>query len=157
MKLGIALDNLGPSQLAHRLLAGVETILKDRTDLDVVLFYENLARPCLTPCCACMQLPEAFRFDGTMVATSLSTAAKVLRFPGPRRRLFLAWDLEWLRRPGDFVAYQSLYGHPALELLGRGPDQAQVLRQAFNRPVVAVTDDSSLLGQLLTIAGDERA
>jgi hypothetical protein len=140
MKLGISLDNLGPSQLAYAVLSQANRLVTERSDVDVTVFYETLARPCITPRFAHMQMAEAYGFDGPVVATSLSSAGKLLRMPACPKKLFLVWDLEWLRKPHAYENLKTVYCHSELTLLARGEDHAKAISDCWNRPVAVVGD-----------------
>jgi hypothetical protein len=76
-----------------------------------------------------------------VVATTAAGARRLARFPGPRARLFLVWDLEWTR-PGvrPYRDQWAAYGDPALTLLARSEDHARTVRSCWNRPAHVVGD-----------------
>ena len=141
MKLGFALNNLGPSQLAFRLIGQTNELVTERPDVDVIAFYERLNVPCIRPSFASMPLCELYGHNGTVVATDLSTARFVANCAAPRQRFFLCWDLDWLRIPRkEFRDLRAVYGDERLTLLARSDDHARVLQNAWNRPVTVVGD-----------------
>lgn len=142
MKLGFLVNNLGPSQLSYFLIRNTNLALAERAELDAVVFYETMTRPCLSPCFATMQLPEAFAFDGVAIATSLAGAARLLHFAGTSKKFLYVWDLEWIRmQQKDFASLRSIYGNQELTLLARSADHKKLLEDSWNRPVKAVVDD----------------
>lgn len=141
MKLGIAVNTLGPSQLNYLLVKQANALLAGRTDLDIVAFYEGLARPSQVPHFASMQMAEGWCFDGPVVATTLSTAEKLLRFPATPRRLFYCWDLEWVRVPRrQYAPLRHVYGNPELTLIARTQEHARIIRQCWNREAQVVEE-----------------
>lgn len=133
MKLGIALNNLGASQLNFYLARNANAAIAATRGLDVVVFFETMQRPCLPLSFASMQMPEAWGFDGVLIATSLSTVEKVVRCPSADKKIFFVWDLEWLRFPQkQYRAFRALYAHPELTLVTRGPDHARAVEEAWN-------------------------
>jgi hypothetical protein len=141
VKLGIAVKDLGPSQLNFNMIRAANSLVMSRPDIDIIGFYENIQRHCLAMNFAVMQIAEAFAFDGTVVATTFSTAEKLLRFPSPKKRLFYVWDLEWLRSPRTpYRTWQAVYGNPELTLLARSQDHAKAIGQAWNREVGILED-----------------
>jgi len=141
-KLGFAVPNLGASHMNYSLIRQINLFMTERFDTDIVLFYETLDLPCLPPACSRMQIHEGYGFDGPIVATSLTTAEKLIRFPSPSQKLFYVWDLEWLRMPQkSFEQLHSIYANPELTLVARGQDHADVLTDVWNRPVAAVIED----------------
>ena len=144
-KLGILVPHLGASHQNYCLLRNVNRLLTQSADTDVILFYENLNIPCVQPMAAMMQIHEAWGFDAPVIATSLSTAEKLIRMPGPTKKIFYTWDLEWLRMPQKlWEQLYSVYAHPSLRLVARGEDHKQILQDAWNKKVDAVIDDFEL-------------
>lgn len=150
MKIGIALDNFGPGQLAFEVVAQANMVVATKPDINIVGFYETLSMPMVNPHFATMPIAEAFGFDGPIVATNLSTASKLIKFPSCPRKLFLVWDLEWLRQPRAFSDFQSVYGHPSLSLLARGNSHAQIISQCWNRDVAVM--DGFKFGSIIEAA-----
>ena len=139
IKLGFAINNLGPSQLSYYLIKELNSLLKKRGDLDIIVFYENIARPYIKPEFALMQMAEAWSYGGTVIATDIAIAEKLLTFPAPTRKAFYIWDLEWLRKPRMFRELQPTYGH--LELIARSNDHKEAIEGAWNRKVIGVVED----------------
>ena len=145
MKLGLAFNNLGPSQLAYHFTVNATKLLEEGVGVDVICFYQDLQRTALEQNFAMMQMAEAYGFDGTLVATSFSTAKKTLQLPTPTKKAFYVWDLEWLRmKKKDFRSLQQVYGNPELLLIARSEDHARVLENAWNRKVSLITDNCDL-------------
>jgi hypothetical protein len=138
MQLAFALRSLGPSQLAYRVIRGANQLTEQGHD--VLAFFEQVTLPCVPCRFATMHLCEGLGYRGTVVATSLRTAAKLLTFPSPARRLFYVWDLEWLRRKETYQHFFSLYGNPQLELAARSAEQARVISEAWGRDVRVVPE-----------------
>jgi len=152
MKLGIAVNDLGASQLNFLLIQRANELVGSRRDLDIILFYENIVRPCLPMNFAVMQIAECWGFDGPVVATTFNTAEKLLRFPSSPRKLFYVWDLEWTRmRQKLFRSLLSVYGNPDLTLLARCQDHADAIRQCWNREALVVEDCD--LDRIIEVAG----
>jgi hypothetical protein len=139
MKLGVAVDNLGASQLNYLFINQVNKYLENNIH-DVIAFYEDACRPCMLMRFAAIPLVEAWSFNGTIISTSLSTTQKLLRLPGVRRRLFMVWDLEWLREPRPFEYLNSIYRALGIELLCRTPEHQKILSDIFQKPVSVVGD-----------------
>lgn len=141
-KLGFLLPHLGNSQLAFQLINSANKFLETHIDTDVIAFVSNQLRPKVCPSFAVMNINEAFDFDGVAIATTLHTAEKLARFPGPRKRYFYVWDLEWSRNLGwSFEKLSEIYNNPNLTLIARHDDHAKVIEQCWNRPVHAVVPD----------------
>lgn len=140
-KLGVALGDLGQSQLAYHLIRHANE-LASTSEVDVIAFYESLAPSCLPVNFACMPMAECWGYDGVVVATSVSTAEKVLRCPSPKKSFFYVWDLEWMRPkyPTPFEYWRGIYGSPDLTLVARGRDHQSLLEKVWNREVLLNED-----------------
>ena len=157
-KLAFAVTDLSASQLSCMLLRNIANFMTKHYDTDIIVFYENLEIPCMPPACAVMQIHEAFSYDGPLVATSLSTAEKLIRFPGPRQRAFYVWDLEWIRlQHKSYESLRDIYASPELTLFARGHDHAQLIEDVWNRKVAAVVEDFNLHEILTVITGSSPA
>ncbi len=155
MKLAVMLNNLGPSQLAYNLVLQANALVGSRSDLDVVALYESLCRPCISMNFASMQVVEGWGFDGPVVATSFSTAEKLIRFPAASKKLFLVWDLEWLRvKEKSFRQQLAVYGNTELTLLSRSKDHAKAISDCWNRESLVVEDFD--LARIIEVATGEK-
>jgi len=136
MKLAFAVHDLGPSDLSLRLLTEGNRWVQEGVGNDLAVFYQEAARPPLTPFFSSCHLAEGWAYDGAVVATSFRTAELLLRFPSPRRKAFLAWDLDWLRDQYDFRRLRAVYGNPDLTIIARCEDHAKALSRCWNRGLV---------------------
>lgn len=134
MKIGFCLEDLGPSQLSYEFITNSNQILEKGITFDIIGFYEGVARPCIPINFATMQIAEAWGFDGILIATSLSTAQKVLKCPSASKKIFLVWDLEWLRTKNlNFRDLREVYANPKLTLVARGADHAKVIEDLWHK------------------------
>lgn len=154
-KIGILINNLGLNQLANGLIHHTNEYLEKNQNFDIIAFVENVVNPSDTPHFAVMNLNEAWEYDGTLIATSLSTANKLLSFPGAKRRLFYVWDLEWVFMDGNFDELNAVYSNPKLELIARSDEYAKIIERCWNRPVKAVVDDCDI-GALINHAATKK-
>lgn len=140
-KLGIMVEQLDFSQLGISLTESLNRLLATNADIDAIVFYENWAVAPLAPNFSCMMEREVWGLKGTLMSTNLKTAERMLKCPGPNRRLFYVWDLEWLRLPfTQFEKLSSIYCNPNLELVACSPGHADLLTKLWKKPV-AVMDN----------------
>lgn len=149
-KIGILVNNLGLAQSNWYLIQNINRMLGERFDIDVMVFYEEPHRPCAPTNFALMQMVEAWGYDGSVVATTLSTAAKALSFPGTVKKWFYIWDLEWVHmRLKDYAMLQSIYANTSLQLLARSDEHARVIQDCWNRPVSGIVEDFNMKKMVL--------
>lgn len=140
--LGIIVNHLGNTQLAHSLIHNVNNYLEQHIDTDIIVFFENVVRPWEIPRFASMNVNEAWDFNGVVIATSITSAEKLLQLPGRKRRFLYVWDLEWLRMPERGVKYfASIYRNPRIELIARSVNHATIINDIWNRQPVGVVED----------------
>ena len=90
----------------------------------------------MNPNFAIMQSSEAFAFDGTLVATTLNTASKLLKFPSAKEKYFYVWDLEWMRlKNKSFDGLSQVYGSKELNLIARSEEHKWAIESAWNNSV----------------------
>jgi hypothetical protein len=143
MKLGILLNNLGPNQLAYTAIRNNNFYVDRAQDFDCILFYENYVRPCLPMNFASMQVFEAYGYDGTLVATSLSSAHKALECYASKKKFFYVWDLEWMRLQQfkQFRDLHNIYANKELTLIARSQQHKDVIEDSWNVNVAGVVDN----------------
>lgn len=142
-KIGILMPNLGISQLSYYIIRNINEYLRQNYKTNFTLFYEDMQPPIANPLCAVMQMAESWCFDSTLIATSHSTAVKMMNLPGPTKKLYYVYDLEWIR-PGQGVLYDSFkrpFHHPNVQLLARNADHTAIIENCFNRQVAGQVDD----------------
>jgi hypothetical protein len=143
-KIGCLFNDFSASQAVYTYINNANQALKIRTDLDFVGFFEELSGFCLTPNFACMNIHEAWSFDGTLIATNLNTAQQLIRLTGTKKKFFYIWDLEWMRlsqQSRHFRSIRSVYANPQLKLLARGEDHKKVLEDCWNLKVYDIIED----------------
>lgn len=141
-KIGFAVYDLSQSQLAFNLITNGNIAVGSDYLTDVIAFYEHHRRPCVAMQFGAMQIMEAWGYESPIVATTLNTAAKTLRFPTASQKFFYVWDLEWLRgESSSFEDLASVYRDERLKLVARSVDHKLAIESAWNRPVAAVIED----------------
>lgn len=127
MKIGLVLNNFGPSDTAFDFLQSIDSV--DRS-IDVMGFYLNPARPCIAPRLAICESYLSYSFDGALVATSLATADRVSKAATSKDRYFYVWSPEWLYSTVPFNQLQNLL--TSLKVICRTPEIAEHLSEVWN-------------------------
>lgn len=141
MKLAFLVQDLGSTQLAYRLISQINKSTKERDNLDIVVFYENLVKPCIAPGFMITNIADCWSFNGAIVSTSLSTAHKLLNVPSARRKFFYSYDLEWIRyKDKSYEDMARIYCNKNLKLIARSKSHKDMLSMCWNRDVNVIHD-----------------
>ncbi len=155
-KLGVMVNDLGASQLNYFMIKKANDFLKERSgDFEFIVFYEDAVRPCMQTNFATMQSIEAFSYNGSIVCTNLRSAEKLLKLPGPQKKIFYVWDLEWLRihpQRRIFAPIANIYRNKYLQLIARGEAHKALIEDCWNRPVSGIVEDFNMVKLSETLA-----
>ena len=132
-KLGFLLRDTSPSELSYNILTRGT---KHSDDIDTVIFFEHITRPCIDSLVAKMHISEAYSFDGPIISTDLNTTIKLINFPTPCPKLFFLNDLEWTRLPQkNFAQLSLIYRYPELTYICRSEDHKTLVQNCWNSKV----------------------
>ena len=141
MKINFLVDNLGASQLSYYLIKTCNQLVSDG-QYQTIIFYDKMSRRNILPLFATMHLVEAWGQKGITIATSLSTATRLLNFPGPESKLFYIWDFEWIRGPlFQWDLLSDIFHHPELTLIAPSDTHAKAIFNTFNRMPEYIVDN----------------
>lgn len=142
-KLGVVLENVGPTQVTYDFLKKGIELVSNRFDVSLFLFFENLSRPILPPPFAMMNFAEIYGFEGTLITTTAYQTYQTEKYIGPQRRIFYSYDVEWVRHrknlPVEF--YNQVYRNT--EVWARSEDHKKLIENCFNIEV-KVNEDFNL-------------
>lgn len=132
--IGFMLEDAGPSQLLAEL-----TESAPRYAGELVVFVRRVSPGWDDPGCAVMAYAEAWGFRGVLVATDLASASLLRAFPGPTRKVFYAYDLDWTRLGVfDYSSVSAIYADRTMALCCRSPDHVRPIEAAWGRTPVVV-------------------
>lgn len=146
--LNVLVPDLSPSQRSYFLIRNTNAIHINRPDINVQVFIENVSLACMRTNFSVMNVAEAWAQPGPIIATSLSTAAKLIHYPCATRKLFYLWDLEWIRGSKIYNHYAPVYLNKELELVCRSKEHADLVSTAFNKEVKYIVEDFNIDGFL---------
>lgn len=142
--INFLLNDLNASQLSYFLIRESNKYIS--SDLDIIIFFNDISKVCVKPNFALMGMQESFGVFGPTVATCCKTAATLINNIGQskREKYFYVWDLEWLRgQQKVFDRYKDIYWHPHLQLIARSEEHKKIIENCWNRKVVGICDDFS--------------
>ncbi len=141
MKLAICVSDLGASQLNHSMIPQVNSYVSEHPTDDISALFESMALPCLPLQFSASHIIEGHGHTGILVATTLSTFEKCVRFPCYKGLIFYSFDMEWMRLPmKSFRKLRRIYGDLKVPLVARCKDHAKIMSHAWNREVPVVED-----------------
>lgn len=132
MNIGIVVNNLGLSQLSYEVTRNINDLLRQTSEHCITIFYENMKHMMSAPMCATLHSSNCWSFNHPLVATSLSTANKILSVPYNGKKFLYCWNLEWLNNIPHYEPIQRIYTHPDLTLITRNEQHAKILENCFN-------------------------
>lgn len=115
-------------------------------ELDITVFFRDMAPLRIMPGCAMMNMLECFGFVGPLFATSLETAEFMIEQPKRGFRAYYMWQLEWLmtRRQKSYERIQRVCN--AVPVIARNQDQATLIQSVFNLKELPIVADCSIEG-----------
>lgn len=90
-------------------------------------------------------ISESWGFSGVLVATSLTSAAKLTTYPCSQDKYFYVWNPEWMmgnNRPHSY--FKSIYSNPQLKLIARNELYKKAIENCWNHLVTGCLDDFNL-------------
>jgi len=153
-KIGIILDNLGPSAAAYLLIRSINEYLLDHDGVSPVLFYHNLTPLCLNVNCSVCTLFEAFSFNGILVSSNLNNASRSLEYIGATSRYFMPIDLEYTKNnQAGYEQLSQIYCNKKLPIIARSENFKSIFELTFGSNVIGVVNDFNF-GELVKVILD---
>ena len=140
LPLNFLVDHIGASHMAYYLIECANELC-EKGEAKVIIFYDQLHRPCRRLLVPAMMMLEAWAQPGVSIATSISSTARLLNLPGPQVKMFYVWDMEWLRNPKQVGPMTELFRHPELTIIARCKDHLEAIENSFNIKVPYVFDN----------------
>jgi len=142
----VLVPNTGANQISFCLINQVNRLFYIHPEIDVMVFYENMHKNCIPANFSTMEISHAFNHKGPMIATTLSTAKKLISFAA-EKKFFYVWDLSWIRNSREvshYEQYESIYTNTSLELIARSESHKRAIENCFNRQVNHVVSDFNI-------------
>lgn len=145
MKLGFLLSHIGDAEVSKTFIKKANEFLCSHQDVDIIGFVANQVSPTIHPSFATMNINEAFDYNGAVVATNLAMAEKIVNFPGPRKKYYYLWELDWTKETGrTFEELLALFHNPKLSIIARTPEDKMVIERCWNCRVQGVIPDCDI-------------
>lgn len=140
-QVGIVLNHLGASQQAFYAIKEINKQLDSHPhEMDYILFYENMVKPCLQPNCAVMNYSELVGFNGTVIVTSMSQSIFTSNIVSKMKKIFYIWDLDWMRKGQSNFLY-NVQAFKDCPIIARSKDHVYHIENYANCKVAGVVED----------------
>jgi hypothetical protein len=147
MKLGFIVPDLGLSHRSYALTNAINKFYEggNNSNIDIAVFCENRVEPRVEPYFATFNVTDAYAYAGPMVATSLSTAKKILSFPQLTHKFFYVWDLEWINNATmNFNDFSDIYQNNKLEFVVRSEEHKKIFEKVWNAKTFKIIEDFNI-------------
>ena len=146
-KISVLVPDTGSSQLSFYLINEINKLSRDKPEIDAIVYCENKHRNCIPTNFSVMPINDAWGNDGAIIATTISTAEKMLSF-NSNKKIFYVWDIEWIRnRQGyslEYEKYENVYNSKNISLVARSHSHRKIIENAFNRKVEHIVSDFNM-------------
>ncbi|HCI70948.1 MAG TPA: hypothetical protein DHV30_10260 [Balneola sp.] len=141
----VLVSDTGASQLSFCVISEINNLPAICPNIDGIVFYENKHKNCLPANFSVMHISSAWGMSGPVIATSFSTAYKLLNFPSSKK-FFYVWNLEWITGNDikQYERYKKVYQDTSLSLIARSEPHKKIIENAFNRDVEHVVSDFNM-------------
>ena len=138
-RIGVMVPQLNHSQMTFSIIHGI----KRAGDSDIIVFCENQYIPIYHYEFATMPMIHAYNYNGPLIATSLSTAKKLIDFPTVGNKYFYIWDLEWVDCTTDkrYKILADIYQNTSFSLITRSESHKNLIEKLWNVKIDHVVKD----------------
>jgi hypothetical protein len=141
---GFIVNTLFHNQLTYYLIKNLNEYISSQVcaEIDPILFYEDMKPSSITPLCSTMHVAECWTYNAPVIATTLSGANKLINIPGPTKKFYYPYNLEWIRpQIPQYEAYAKVFCDPQLHIIARNEDHKLVIENCFNIKVAGIVND----------------
>lgn len=146
-------QDLAVSQKSFYLIKEFNKCLDD-TDISTSVFFERPAIPPIPPCFACKSISFLSGYNGTIVATTIDGADKLLKACNASAKYLYLWDMEWLETPVLFEVAMSILRNERLKIIARSQSHSELIEGFCNKKPIGIVSDWNIQ-DLLLILGDD--
>ena len=146
MKYGILLENILPSQLAFFVINHFNELLANNVKDTAFFFLDNITLPIfINPLCPIMNSTEIGQFnDGVILTTTINHTKQAINSINNSKIIFYVWDLEWIRKPMDYLSNIEVFRNPRIEIVAKTKEQAEIISKYANITNVRVVEDCNM-------------
>lgn len=143
-KIGIMLDNLGPSQISFYTIHQLNLYSKKEHNVDYCVFINNICQPIIDTNFAVMNMSESMSFDGDLITTSFELADKLINLVNSSKKHFHVWELEWIKNPYLYEKYIAILRNKELILSTRSNSYANAIEKYSGVKITNITPNFNI-------------
>ena len=132
--------DLAVSQSSFYLIKEFNKCLED-TDISASVFFERAAIPPLPTCFACKSVAFLSGYKGTVLATTIDGADKILKTSNASSKYLYLWDLEWLETPMFFESAMRILRDDRLQIIARSESHAELIENFCGKKPIGIVSD----------------
>lgn len=142
MNIGIVVPHLGASQMSFSAISGINRLVEEKYEDDLVLFFEQLTPSVISPKCATMCVNEIMSFKGNLITTTIDNTimSEARNTRKTNRIIYYVWDLDWTRPNKNIYLYNLQAFHKAHKIVARCENHKKAIENYCNRKVDLVSE-----------------
>jgi len=90
--IAFAIKDLGPNQIAYTCITNLNKWIENNYGVDPVLFFEEIAVPCVEPNCARYHTYNTCQYYGNLIYTDIDTLYNTYKIC-PAKKIFYIYDI----------------------------------------------------------------
>lgn len=139
--VGIIINSFFNHQLPEKLFSSLNKLADSNPEIDPIVFRQNTSIFPSFPRFAIMNLRECWGFKAPVISTDMSTTEYLLSFPGPTKKLFYVWNLEWIFQSNlQIETVEKIYLADDINLIARNQIHYNILKNNFKEPIGILED-----------------
>jgi hypothetical protein len=145
-KVGILLPHLHNNQMGYEVTKQLNNLKNTHPYIDSIVFTEDERPQTLIPKFAIMNVCEAYDQTGLLIATTPSTASKLIYCWGANHKVFYSYDCFWLRgNRNQYEGLLNLYLNKEFDVIVRSESHQTLLANNFNVRAKAIVEGFDIL------------
>lgn len=137
MNIGIVVPHLGASQIAFSAIKAINQLVAEKWEDDLILFFEQLVQPVISPKCAVMCINELMSFKGNLITTTIDNTimSEARSTRKTNHIIYYVWDLDWTRPGKNIYLYNLQAFNRAHKIIARNNNHKKSIENYSNRKV----------------------
>jgi hypothetical protein len=142
-KIGFLVPNLNNSW-SNILINSINSSIAPQVDISV--FYENQIIPSAPLKFLSTNMVDAYNYPGqALIATGLSTAYKLLKFPSAAGKYYYIMEFEWMKiKNKQYEELAEIYQSSELKLITKNNHYKKVMEDCWKANIIGIVEDFNI-------------